>query len=464
MQKAWWNTKNQDGFSLVEVLLAATIFGMLATVLVSAIVFARASTANSGNRVRAVQYAEEGLEAARNIRDSGYSSLTDGTYGLVQSGGVWTLSGASDTTGIFTRSVTIATSGTARKTVTSNVTWPQTASTGNVSIVAELTNWVTAITSWVNAILAGSYNATGGNDSIKVATSGNYAYVIRNGGLNFLVLDVSNPASPSPVGSLTLTNTLTNIAVSGNYAYVTGTSNSAELQVINTSNPASPSLAATLNMSGNSNALSVATSGNYAYVTRASDAASNEFNVVNIATPTSPSVVGGYNNNIDINDVAVSGNYAFVGTNSNTQEILTINISNPASPSLAATLNLTGNGAVSALALYNNTLFAARLTTIVAINVATPTSPTTISTLTSTGPATVYDICVESGGTYLFAGTNGSAAKFQVVNIATPASMSVVRTVNTSSTINGIAYNSSLDIAVGATAADTQEAVTFTKN
>ncbi len=464
MQKVWLTTKNQGGFSLVEVLLAATIFGMLATVLISAIVFARASTANAGNRLRAVQYAEEGLEAARNIRDSGYASLTDGTYGLVQSGGVWTLSGSSDTSSIYTRSITIATSGTSRKTVTSNVTWPQTASTGSVSVVAELTNWTTTITSWANALLAGSYNAAGNNNGIQIATSGNYAYVVRNGGTNFLVLDVSNPASPSLVGSLTLTNTLTDITVSGNYAYVTGTSDSAELQVVDISNPASPSLAATLNMSGNGNGLAVDVAGSYAYATRASDAASNEFNVVNIATPTSPTVAGGYNNNIDMNDVVVNGNYAFVGTNSNTQEILAVNIATPASPTLAATLDLSGNGAVSALALYNNTLFAARLTTIVSINVTTPTSPSTLGTVTSTGSATVNDICVESGGTYLFAGTNNSTAEFQVVNISSPASMSVVRTVSTSSTINGVAYNSSLDIVVGATAADTQEAVTFTKN
>src|SRR5262245_58115575 len=109
MPKVQWIIKRQAGFSVIEVLLAATVFGFLVTGLIGAFVYGRASTDASGDRARAVALADEGLDAVRNIRDASYSNLTDNTFGLVQTGGVWTLSGTSDTTGIFTRQVTIST-------------------------------------------------------------------------------------------------------------------------------------------------------------------------------------------------------------------------------------------------------------------------------------------------------------------------------------------------------------------
>src|ERR1041384_6828468 len=106
MPRVWSRTNSnvtQGGFSPVEVLLAATIFGMLVTAIVGAVIYGRNSTDGAGNRSRASLLAEEGLEAVRNIRDASYANLTDGTYGIAQSANQWALSGASDTSGIYTR-------------------------------------------------------------------------------------------------------------------------------------------------------------------------------------------------------------------------------------------------------------------------------------------------------------------------------------------------------------------------
>jgi len=52
-----------------------------------------------------------------------------------------------------------------------------------------------------------------------MAVSGNYAYVAAGvGGL--LVIDVSNPAKPKPVGGYDTSGSARGVAVSGNYAYV----------------------------------------------------------------------------------------------------------------------------------------------------------------------------------------------------------------------------------------------------
>lgn len=144
MQKAWFRTK-QGGFSPVEVLLAATIFGFIATTLVGAIIYGRGSTAAAGEHARATALAEEGNEAVRNIRDASFGNLTDGTYGIAQSGGVWAFSGTSDTSGIFTRQVAISTVDSKRKTVTTTVSWPKGTTTAQTNVVSQLTNWEATI-------------------------------------------------------------------------------------------------------------------------------------------------------------------------------------------------------------------------------------------------------------------------------------------------------------------------------
>lgn len=147
MLRAWSATKigQQAGFSPVEVLLAATIFGFLATALIGAIVYGQTGTAQAGDRARAQAIAEEGAEAVRNIRDAGFSNITDGTYGLVQSGNIWTLSGSSDVSGIFTRQVAISTVDSARKNVTVTVSWPQGSTTAQTTVSSRLTNWLASI-------------------------------------------------------------------------------------------------------------------------------------------------------------------------------------------------------------------------------------------------------------------------------------------------------------------------------
>lgn len=148
MLRAWLstNTRRQQGFSAIEVLLAATVFGVLVTGLIGALVYGREGTASAGDTQRAVLLAEEGIEAVRNISGADYANLVDGTYGLVQSGGVWALSGTSDTSGIYTRQVTISSAGTDRKTVTSTVSRPRIGgATSNVTLTSRLTNWLAAL-------------------------------------------------------------------------------------------------------------------------------------------------------------------------------------------------------------------------------------------------------------------------------------------------------------------------------
>lgn len=134
---------NSKGFSLVEVLLAVSVFGLIVTGLIGGLIYGQQSTALAGQRARAAILADEGLEAVRNIRDENFTNLTDDTpHGLAISDNKWILLGTSDTTDIFTRAITISTVDANRKQITSTVTWQQNPQrTGLVSAVTYLTNW-----------------------------------------------------------------------------------------------------------------------------------------------------------------------------------------------------------------------------------------------------------------------------------------------------------------------------------
>lgn len=133
---------DSEGFSVVEVLLAGALLSIAVSALIGAIIAGQEAARTTGDRNRASFYAEEGLEAVRNIRDNAFSNLTDGTYGLVQSGGKWTLAGVSDNSGIFTRSVQIGTVDSDTKSVIATVNWQQTLQRpGLISLETRMTNW-----------------------------------------------------------------------------------------------------------------------------------------------------------------------------------------------------------------------------------------------------------------------------------------------------------------------------------
>ncbi|HSX34103.1 MAG TPA: hypothetical protein VLF62_00475 [Candidatus Saccharimonadales bacterium] len=458
----------QAGFALVEVLLAATILGFMATAIAGALVYGRESTADAGNTLRANYIAEEGIEATRNIGAAAYANLADGTFGLSNSGGTWVFSGTSDTTDIFTRTITIATASTNRKTITSTVTWTL-AGGGSVSHTARITNWAAATKVWTNAVVAGGSNNTGTSDGLKVKVVGNYAYMVENisGAANFFILDISTASAPVVKGSLTLAGTPTNIAIQGNYAYITNQQDTGELQVVDITSPTAPVYKTLFDLVGTGNGTAVAVSGSYAYVTRISDATTNanEFTVVNISNPLVPTLAGGYNNNINMNAIYLNGSYAYVATSSTTTELLVVAIYVPATPTLAGSFNAATAVAATAVSGYGTTVFLGMTTTFASVSIASPAGPTAISTFTAAG--TINDIDVDITQKFAYLATTSTTGEVQVVNVGTPASMTLAKTVDvsgTTSTANGIAYAPTLDIAVAATASDTQELVSVTRN
>lgn len=132
------------GFSLIEALLASALFGLIATGAVGALLYSQESVAISGDRARALMLAHEGLEAARNIRDSGFENLVMGTWGLSLASNEWSFVASPDVTDIFTRTVTIASVDSSTRSISSTLAWQSNLQRpGSITLVTQLSNWRT---------------------------------------------------------------------------------------------------------------------------------------------------------------------------------------------------------------------------------------------------------------------------------------------------------------------------------
>ncbi len=452
------------GFSVVEALLAAAIFSLFVTTFFGAYFYGQESSRLAGNRARAAQLAEEGLEATRNIRDAGYSNLTDGTHGLSTAGNQWSFSGSSDASGIFTRAVTISTVDSHRKTAVSTVTWQQNPQrAGSVSLTTRLSEWLrSSSTSWSGVTETGNANLSGTAAGIKVAVSGNYAFAVRNNNntSNFVSINVSTPSSPSVAATINLAGTPSNIAISGNYAYVTSSDNAQELQIVNISNPASPTLTGSFNAAGNGNGNGVAVSGSNAYIVRASNAG-NEFVVVNISNPASPTLVGAIGLLATGYEVAISGSYAYVASSSNTAELTVVNIATPSAPSIVGTLDLSTNTDAITVAISGSAALLGQGSTLYTANISTPISPSILGSLGVGG--TINDIAVSSDNTTAFLATANTAAEFRAVDISSLSSPSSVATIDIAGNgrLSGVAYDSSQTVVYGVGNNSSKEFIVF---
>jgi Tfp pilus assembly protein PilV len=153
----------KNGFSVIEVILAAALFLVFATAMTTTVIQGFRGNRLGGEQTIATQFAAEGIEAARSLKNQAFanlnSTLCSPGAGLQQSGGVWAFkaSGTSDVLQKFTRIVTvcnvqrdgsgnIVNSGGSNdpltKKVTSTVTWNVGPGRSNSVVLNEyFTNW-----------------------------------------------------------------------------------------------------------------------------------------------------------------------------------------------------------------------------------------------------------------------------------------------------------------------------------
>jgi parallel beta-helix repeat protein len=241
-----------------------------------------------------------------------------------------------------------------------------------------------------------------GGPTQAVAVQGNYAYV--GIGLRLLVLDVTNPITPTEIGSTTpFPYFVEDIAVSGTYAYVAA--GGAGLRVVDISDPANPTEIGTWDSPGY--AEGVAVSGDTVYL------ADGPYGlwVVDVSNPADPTPVGSaYDMNYAF-EVAVSGSHAYIAAAG--AGLLVADVSDPAHPVKVGNLDTTGYAYGVAVA-GNRAYLADAWDGLRIVDIADPTHPTLQGTCDTPGWA--LGVVVAGSTAYVADGTQG----LRVVDVSDP--------------------------------------------
>ena len=454
------------GFSLIEIVLSIALFGLFFIGLVPVMINGQQFIAESGTRTRAVFLAEEGLEAAKNIRDDGFVNLTLGTHGLADSSSTWVFSGSSDTVDIYTRSVTVGHVDSDRRDITSTVTWDQTPGrVGSVSLVTRLTNWQ-AGTGKPIPITPGATLDLGGvadGQEIGLYIDGGTTYAIvgrkKSSDQELFIIDVSDPTSPSVAASLEIGSDVNDIAIVGTNAFLATSSNTAELQVVSLLTPTSPSVTGSLNLAGTPDAETVVAEGNNLYLGRSVYSGGPEIYSISIATPTSPSELS----SLEAGDtvwkmvLAQSNTYVYAATGSDTAEMAVIDVSAPGSISQTAALDVSGPSdgtAIHAFSTYG--LLGTDDGYLRVVDVSTPSSPSVVGTVLNGNK--INDIALGVDNDYVFLGNSAVGAEVTIVNIMDPTTPIIHYSIDLSGNeAKGLIWSDPLNATFGVGAGNTEE-------
>jgi hypothetical protein len=318
------------------------------------------------------------------------------------------------------------------------------------------------------AVVGAVSNATTLSGTMAVAVSGNFAYTASywSGQLN--VFDMSNPANPTLVASTPSTPGLTdatNITIAGHYALVTsknrnasptsnddGTGNS--LTVVDISTPTAPTVVGTVHGTALSpqalfGAYAVAVSGNYAFVASqgllsgqpaSPDTSAGSFAVIDLTSPSSPTVVANIDNaslsgsltdGLDhATGVSIDGHYAYVTAYSG-QRLTTIDISNPTSPAVVASLHDATNLALpNDVATQGNYAYIANQVAsgmeFTAVNISNPLAPAVVGSVSDPTLKGAYRVRLNGNFAYVSANSASSVAAIDISNPSAPKLAGVV--------------------------------------
>ncbi len=151
-RKIQLNILRNGGFSLLELILAIAIFSLSSYGIATMLIDANITTRTSTERIAALFYAKEGIEAVRSIRDndlSTWSALPDGDYELVYSDDIWNLSTTSDQMidDKYTRIINFENqTSSSVKLVNSTVSWDLTPSRNiSITLTSLFSNWISVL-------------------------------------------------------------------------------------------------------------------------------------------------------------------------------------------------------------------------------------------------------------------------------------------------------------------------------
>ncbi len=347
--------KSLAGQSLLELVIAMGVFAIVITSIITVVAQGRSLVSDSPQVQFATDYAQEGLEAARLIRDQDWNNLTDGIHGLTIVGLDWHFSGASDTKNGYVRTITVTPSTSNSKFVLSSITWTSPdGRSQQIQLETFLTNWTVVEQNnvingdWTNPSSIGTADVGNGVAGTDVLVQNHEVYFstasTQQNKADFSTFNVTDPMTPVTNASQDLgVSGISAITKSGNYVYASIANSNYEFKVIDVSNPSNPTVVTSVDFS-NGVTQSLAIKGNILYVGMQQISNESEFFAVDVSNPASPQVIGSFEVNGDVNAIAIYNNRAYLATSIDTAELMVVDITNPSNITQLGIFDSTGPG------------------------------------------------------------------------------------------------------------------------
>ncbi|HSE29246.1 MAG TPA: prepilin-type N-terminal cleavage/methylation domain-containing protein [Candidatus Saccharimonadales bacterium] len=315
----------------------------------------------------------------------------------------------------------------------------------------------TSTANWTPLTQVSTYDVPSSiTDATRVFVDQDRAYLVY--GSTLRTFSVTNPSSPISLGTYTAPGIINDVFVKDKYAYLATTANSAELIMVRLTDPVFPVAVASVDLAGTHDGRSVFVADNKAYVARVENATAgqDEFFIVNVPTPDSPSVAGSVNLTGNTNDLFVSGNFAYLATANLVGDLTAINVTNSASPTVAGMYDAAGSGAGRGVFAIGTTVYFVKdqASGGPEFYIFNATNPASISVVGSYEAGATLQSVFVSGNRAFIAGAIASA-HLRVLNISTPSSPTVYSSLNMNATINDVFVNG--NYAYMASTSDTAE-------
>lgn len=442
----------EEGFSLVEVLVAVSLLGIISVGVLSVIAYAQDVRQTAYDRPEAVLLAEEGMEIVRNLRDREFGLLEDGTYGLSYSDGSWVLTEEPEQVdSMFTREVRVVSVDPVTKQVDVSVFWASTyGSDLSVDLTSLFTDWHTIIEGkWMYPVLISSLDLPGNQNGLKVDLEGEYAYVIQDGGKDELVvIDMSNVAVPAIVGTTEIAGSPRDVKARGEYCYLASTDKDSELQIFSVAVPETPTLVGSHDPSRSQSGLSVWVGDEYVYLGRNVGKA-HELWIYDVSDPQDIVVVGILELTGSVNDSVLSGEVLYLALDDDGSEVVTVDVSDPGLPVVAGSYDHPGKNVGLSLAVIGEYVLAGFDSGDVVVLSGGSGDPSALGQYSAGDD--VRDIEVDVDGNVGFLATDSNAAEVQIIDLSEITAPALIGSYDASGDVNGLAYDSVRDrlIAVG---------------
>lgn len=289
----------------------------------------------------------------------------------------------------------------------------------------------------VCANVVGSVTSSNLDAAAGVDVAGDFAYVAAVQADRLVVVDVSDPTTPTIAGSVTHATQLNGAQVvryhQGNCFVMVPLED--RLTVVDVTTPSSPSILTSLADSALDDARGI-------YLDAANDLlyvtlfTTDGITVIDISTPSSPSILGSFThaNLADARGIWVASGLAFIG---GAQRLTVVDVSNPASMShvgsVSSITELVGGLDVVKSGNYCYvTAFDSAAVTVV--DVSTPSSPSVVESLPLNAPFSVV-----KDGVYLYV-TQPSLDAVAIIDATTPTALALVGDVGSSTVLDVTQY------------------------